>query len=675
VSASFERIPAELRERDQWVPWRYEERDGKRTKVPRCADGGPASSIDPATWATFQHALAAVEPLECDGIGYVFSADDPFVGVDLDDGLSEAERAAIVEKLASYTETSVSGSGVHIFVRASLNGRKRNRKGPFEVYEAGRYFVVTGEHVQGTPATIEERQAELDAVLDEYLPEPEVATIEPSLAAELVDLEDEELLELARVARNGEKFRRLWEGDWSGYRTQSEADLALCSMLAFRTGPDPARIDRLFRASGLMRPKWERDDYRQRTIAKAIESSSEVYEPKASVRSRGSKSVDSDRGVLAAPPTFGVAESAYKDSATPDADAARVSEAPGTESDSAAEADSVDSDRVFALPIREFVALEREQREPMLADSDGRAVIGFRSLVLVGALGGHGKTTWSLDLFLHMVAGIDYPPFRVPRPVSILIVENEGPEELFAAKLESRLEHFPHELKARLDVCVFDWGGFSLSDATHRNRLVREIADKGYDLVFGDPLDSLGIEGVGSPDDTRKFLALMKETGLNKTVAWWLNTHPRKEETKEALNEIAGAWGGKPDTVFLLRLLDGDRTQIRQPKLRWARRGKGPTVLFAFDPDTEAFTFVGEQSEEERDYFSDVRALLADGKWRIVKEIIAPAPAGIGASDEPVKKALEEHPDVFEMRTGDAAKALGRKPTALLWQLRAEGDS
>jgi hypothetical protein len=179
------------------------------------------------------------------------------------------------------------------------------------------------------------------------------------------------------------------------------------------------------------------------------------------------------------------------------------------------------------------------------------------------------------------------------------------------------------------------------------------------------------VEGVGSPDDTRKFLALMKQTGLNRTVAWWLNTHPRKEETKEALNEIAGAWGGKPDTVFLLRMLEGDRTQIRQPKLRWARRGKGPTLLFAFEPDTEAFTYIGEQAEDERDYLAEIRGLLADGAWRIVKEIAGPEKAGgIGANEKIVKKVLEEHPDVFESRTGDEAKALGRSAQAVLWRLQ-----
>jgi len=294
----------------------------------------------------------------------------------------------------------------------------------------------------------------------------------------------------------------------------------------------------------------------------------------------------------------------------------------------------------------------------------------------LGALGGHGKTTLFVDLALHLAAGVDYPPFTVPRPVSILMIENEGPEELFAEKLEGRLASFPHELKGRLDVCTFDWGGFSLADATTRDRLVQEIAGKQYDLVFGDPLDSLGIEGVGSPEDTRKFLELMKQTGLNKTVAWWLNTHPRKEETKEALNEISGAWGGKPDSVFLLRMLDDDRTQVRQPKLRWAKRGKGPTLLLAFDAETEAFTFIGEESEVERDYLAEISGLLADGRWRTAKEAAAPSgKGGIGANVDTIKKVLEEHPDVFESRTGEAAKALDRKPQATIWQLVEEPQS
>ena len=85
--------------------------------------------------------------------------------------------------------------------------------------------------------------------------------------------------------------------------------------------------------------------------------------------------------------------------------------------------------------MRGFVALERPAAEPLLADADGRAVVGRHSLTLLGALGGHGKTTFFIDLALHLAASVDYAPFTVPRPVSVLMIENEGPEELFAEKL------------------------------------------------------------------------------------------------------------------------------------------------------------------------------------------------------------------------------------------------
>jgi putative DNA primase/helicase len=77
--------------------------------------------------------------------------------------------------------------------------------------------------------------------------------------------------------QNGRRFWALWTGDDSLYKSPSEADLALCRILSFYTGCDAARIDRLFRESGLMREKWERDDYSERTIAKAIALTGETY--------------------------------------------------------------------------------------------------------------------------------------------------------------------------------------------------------------------------------------------------------------------------------------------------------------------------------------------------------------------------------------------------------------
>jgi hypothetical protein len=103
----------------------------------------------------------------------------------------------------------------------------------------------------------------------------------PSAVMEPLDnsLSDEEIVRKALDASNGEKFRRLWAGDASGYTSGSEADQALCSLLSFWIGPDPNRIDALFRQSRRYREKWERADYRDRTIAKALEGRVEFYEP------------------------------------------------------------------------------------------------------------------------------------------------------------------------------------------------------------------------------------------------------------------------------------------------------------------------------------------------------------------------------------------------------------
>lgn len=95
-----------------------------------------------------------------------------------------------------------------------------------------------------------------------------------------VSLSDEELLERARNAANGEKFERLWNGDISGYPSHSEADQALCNLLAFWTGGDAQQIETLFGQSGLVRKKWRhRADYRERTIRNAIQSCSAFYDP------------------------------------------------------------------------------------------------------------------------------------------------------------------------------------------------------------------------------------------------------------------------------------------------------------------------------------------------------------------------------------------------------------
>jgi hypothetical protein len=98
----------------------------------------------------------------------------------------------------------------------------------------------------------------------------------PPTAEELA--EDERILGLAFGGNNRAKFETLWAGEWQRawkgkpmmYPSQSEADAALCQILAFWSNGNAARIDRLFRRSGLYREKWERQDYRDRTVERAI---------------------------------------------------------------------------------------------------------------------------------------------------------------------------------------------------------------------------------------------------------------------------------------------------------------------------------------------------------------------------------------------------------------------
>ena len=300
-------LPDTLTSREQWLCWRAEERDGKQTKIPvDPASGEFASTTDPDTWSDFSSARERVTSTatEAVGVGFVFTDDDPIVGVDLDDcripetGKSREWATDIIDRLDSFTEISPSGTGYHVLVEGTLP-EGRNRKGDVELYETARFFTVTGDHVEGTPKTIRERKQALRAVHREYVsPTDDSDTESQSTESDAVpvdddteatptsiSLSDQQLLERAKSAANGEKFSRLWRGSTAGYESHSEADMALCSLLAFWTGGDATQLDRLFRDSGLMREKWDErhfadgSTYGEKTVERAIAGTSEFYEP------------------------------------------------------------------------------------------------------------------------------------------------------------------------------------------------------------------------------------------------------------------------------------------------------------------------------------------------------------------------------------------------------------
>lgn len=244
-------IPAELRNLPQWLAWREELRqDGTKTKPPKNPHTGlPASPTNPNDWGTFEEAVAAVERHRLDGIGFALTSENGIVGIDLDKcrnpETGELTRMAeqIVGLCASYTEISPSGCGLRIFVRGELPEDGR-RQGGFEIYKSARYLTVTGDQLDAVPgypallsSAIESRQEAIDGIYSWIAKDAQIA---------------------AKARKEDSRFEALWKGDTSEYdHDDSRADLALCNMLAPRCNHDPDQMGRVFRWSGLMRPKWD----------------------------------------------------------------------------------------------------------------------------------------------------------------------------------------------------------------------------------------------------------------------------------------------------------------------------------------------------------------------------------------------------------------------------------
>src|SRR5215218_8136510 len=275
----------------QWINWRYEERDSRVTKVPICSHTGQLAAVDrPETWGTYEEAVRASKEHSHDGVGFVFTEEDRYAGIDLDKcrdpetGELEEWAKELIEHLDSYTELSPSGTGVHVLIKAELSAGGR-RKGQIEMYDSGRFFTVTGQHLPGTPKKIVERQVEIEVLHRMIFGFTKGDTNGQVSHGPGNDLSDTEILARAGQAANGEAFDKLWAGDTSGFASRSEADLALCSRLVFWTGGDPSRVDKLFRQSGLYRSKWDERHYGdgrtygQATIEKAFEGATEFYVP------------------------------------------------------------------------------------------------------------------------------------------------------------------------------------------------------------------------------------------------------------------------------------------------------------------------------------------------------------------------------------------------------------
>ena len=267
-------------------------------KVPKSPlYNGNASPTDSSTWGTYEQAVNACKQYNYSGIGFVFTAESEYCGIDIDhciDANGEINKNAldIVDTMDSYAEISPSGTGVHIIYKGKVHDewkkKKTNALGEgvhLEMYQKDRYFTVTENRFNTSDVNEREKYAEL--IYKAYMQaaeKPKLTEKAPEKSVKHLTLTDRDIIDKAMNSSSGMKFSRLFNGDTSDYdNDDSRADMAFCLMLAFWCNKDISMMDRIFRQSKLMRSKWDekhgRDTYGNITLQKAVESCMNTYSP------------------------------------------------------------------------------------------------------------------------------------------------------------------------------------------------------------------------------------------------------------------------------------------------------------------------------------------------------------------------------------------------------------
>lgn len=289
---NLEKIPSYLKEHASWCNFRYENRKGNKTKVPYNPVTGYKAFVNkPETFADFDTAVSALK--DYDGLG--IRVDGVIIAIDLDhcieNGKLTTQAADIVSHFRNtYIETSPSGTGLRIilFVTEGYTYDKDTyhiKKGNIEVYVAGatnRFVTITGDVYLDNE--ICENMDSLEWLLNKYMKRkiPKKSSEDLQVYRESY-LTDDSVLAKAMTSKQGEKFRKLWNGDSSDYPSNSEADLGLISILAFYCNGNREQVDRLYRQSALVRSKWDElhgnKTYGEMTIDTALSGMKNFYSP------------------------------------------------------------------------------------------------------------------------------------------------------------------------------------------------------------------------------------------------------------------------------------------------------------------------------------------------------------------------------------------------------------
>ncbi len=293
----------------------------------------------------------------------------------------------------------------------------------------------------------------------------------------------------------------------------------------------------------------------------------------------------------------------------------------------------------FAITADEFLAQEEEAPAAILG-TDGETYIAAGSLVLMVGPPGVSKTTLTLDGIAHMGSGARWLDQEVKRPVRFLLVENEGSRQKFRQKLDEKVKTWEGKPFAHnLMIYPGPWGLFDLTDEEIKTNLTKFVAENKIDVVVCDTLDSIGMDGVGSPKETRDLLRLMKECGLFSTVAFWLLHHFNKgQHSPESLDKMQGAWGGHPDTVIYLKPGAAQETKLMWRKMRYATPNGDTWHTLKWDVPTRGFEYIeGSEPIGEEVYEHRILAFIGDHPEGVTKAEIE---KGVTGKNDALREAL-----------------------------------
>lgn len=425
----IDRIPFELQILPQWVNWKTEIRNGKPTKIPLNPKTlGNAMSNNSDTWGSFESALSNYN--DDRGIGFVLTEDDPYTALDLDGcrnpetGYIEPWAMGIIQKIKSYSEVSPSGTGIRMFAKCELPEGPR-KIGRLEIYDCNRFMTVTG-HV-------------LDGIT-------EIRTIDgDELHRFLMQVgKDQQIVDKAKSASNGEKFQALWNGDWSGYSSQSEADMALVSILYFHT-KDKVATDRLFRKSGLMRAKWNEKHF-------------------ADGRTYGKKLIE---------------------------EVSRGDNNKSSTEDTARNGHSRSEKSIKVVSLREFLNLEFPPRENII-----NPWLPTQGLALLYGLRGIGKTLFAMWIAMVTACTGKFLKWEAEKPYGVLYIDGEMPAVVDQERFSNLVISVDIEPMAPLKLITPDlqeWGMPDLS--TIEGQQLIEPHLEGISLVIVDNISTLCRQG------------------------------------------------------------------------------------------------------------------------------------------------------------------------------------